>query len=223
MTTLRIPPGRAGRLRLKHRLAVAERGADLLEQKLRALTAELADRRAAMAAADREWQELALRAREWDDRAAVLGGRRAFDAAVPSAPSRAAIGWRTSMGVRFPAASRCDLPDRRPDEQTPEVAALIAAEAAFRLALPAGLQAAVEQAAVGELQAAVTATRHQVRALRRHWIPALATALADMEAALEQGDHEDTVRRTAWARPGRSALPGRVARADSEGEEASRP
>ena len=211
MTTLRIPPGRAGRLRLEHRLGVAERGAGLLEQKLRALTAELADRRAALAAADQRWQELAAAARVWDDRAAVLGGRRAFDAAVPSAPGRVAIDWRTSMGVRFPAAARWEPPERRPEDPVPEGAALIAAEEAFRLAVPAAVRAAVEQAAVRELQAAVTATRRQVRALRRHWIPTLAAALASVEAALEQADHEDTVRRTAWAQSGRSALPHRPA------------
>jgi hypothetical protein len=81
---------------------------------------------------------------------------------------------------------------------------------------------AVEYAAVVELQAAVTATRCQVRALRRHWIPALGTALAEVEAALEQADHEDTVRRTAWARPGRSALPGTAVRTEAGGEEARR-
>lgn len=36
----RTPPGRAGRLRLRHSLDVAERGADLLERKLRILRAE---------------------------------------------------------------------------------------------------------------------------------------------------------------------------------------
>lgn len=43
------------------------------------------------------------------------------------------------------------------------------------------------------------------------------------EDALEQGDHEDTIRRTAWARPGRSTLPGRTAPAEAEDEEARRP
>ena len=221
MTTERIPPGRAGRLRLKHRLAVAERGADLLEQKLRALTAELMERRAALAAAERRWRALAAAAREWDDRAAVLGGRRAFDAAVPSARARVSIPWRTSMGVRFPSEARCELPERRPDEPAPDGAALIAAEAAVRSAVPAAIQAAVEQAAVRELQDAVTATRRQVRALRRHWIPMLADALAAVESALEQSDHEDTVRRTAWAGPGRSTLPGIAGKTETGSEEAT--
>ena len=33
----RVPPGRAGRLRLRHSLGTALRGADLLERKLRLL------------------------------------------------------------------------------------------------------------------------------------------------------------------------------------------
>jgi vacuolar-type H+-ATPase subunit D/Vma8 len=219
MSTLRIPPGRAGRLRLKHRLAVAERGADLLEQKLRALTAELADHRAALTAAEQRWRELAGRAREWDDRAAVLSGRRVFDAAVPSAPARVSVAWRTSMGVRFPATADCAIPGRGPDEPVPESAALIVAAAAFREAVPAAVGVAVEQGAVRELQSAVSATRRQVRALRRHWIPALETALADVGSALEQADHEDAVRRTAWARPGPSALSRPAASAEAEDEE----
>jgi vacuolar-type H+-ATPase subunit D/Vma8 len=220
MSTLRIPPGRAGRLRLQHRLAVAERGADLLEQKLRALTAELQNRRTASAAADEQWQALAVRSLQWDDRAAVLGGRRAFDAAVPSTPARATISWRTSMGVRFPATAECALPERTAEDPTPDGSALISAEAAFR---PAAIRAAVERTAVRELESAVTATRRQVRALRRHWIPTLGAALAAVEAALEQADHEDTVRRTAWAHSGRSALPRRDARTEAEGREARRP
>lgn len=223
MSTVRIPPGRAGRLRLRHRLAVAERGADLLEHKLRALTAELAERRTALAEAERRWQAQAARARAWDDRAAVLGGRSAFDAALLSAPALVTITWRTSMGVRVPAAGRCDLPGRRPRDPTPDGAALILSEAGFRQAVPAAVQAAVEQAAVRDLQAAVTATRRQVRALRRHWIPTLAAALAAVEAGLEQADHEDTVRRTAWAEPGRWTLPGPTGRGETENEEARRP
>ena len=223
MSTLRIPPGRAGRLRLRHRLAVAERGADLLEHKLRALTAELADRRAALAEADLKWQAQAARARAWDDRAAVLGGRRAFDAAVPSSPARVTVAWRITMGVRLPAEGRCALPERRAREALPDGAALIAAEAAFRTAVPAAVRAAVEHAAVRALQDAVTATRRQVRVLRRHWIPTLAAALAAVDAALEQADHEDTVRRTAWAGPGRSTLPGPAGPAKTEGEEARGP
>ena len=56
--------------------------------------------------------------------------------------------------------------------------------------LRAAAHAATCDAAVRELEAAVAATRRQVRALRRHWIPTLG-------AALEQADHEDAVRRTA--------------------------
>ncbi|GAA1971192.1 V-type ATP synthase subunit D [Catenulispora subtropica] len=221
MTTLRIPPGRAGRLRLMHRLAVAERGADLLEQKLRALIAELADHRAALDAADREWRTLADRARAWDDRAAVLGGRRPFDAAVPPEPARVAVTWRTSMGIRFPAAAETEIPERPPDLPVPGGAALLAAEAAFREAVPAAARVAVERAAVRNLEDAVAATRRQAGALRRHWIPTLSAALAGVEAALEQTDHEDTVRRTAWAWPGPSALPGSARRTDADSEEAS--
>lgn len=216
MSTLRIPPGRAGRLRLIRRLAIAERGADLLEQKLRALVAELEERRAVLVEAERRWQELAIEAGEWDDRAAILYGRRAFDSAVPTAPARVFVTWRTSMGVRFPASAECEAAEPLPESPTPDGAALIVAREHFRAAIPAAAQAAVEAAAVRELQAAVTATRRQVRALRRHWIPTLATALAALEAALEQADHEDVVRRTAGVRPGRSALAGPGTDTDAE-------
>jgi vacuolar-type H+-ATPase subunit D/Vma8 len=122
------------------------------------------------------------------------------------------------MGVRFPATAECELPERPPDQPIPDGAALIGAEARYRLAVPAAARAAVERAAVRGLEAAVATTRRQVRALRRHWIPLLGTALAGVDAALEQADHEDAVRRAVWVRPGRSTLPGLAEQAEAGGE-----
>ncbi|MEU0216689.1 V-type ATP synthase subunit D, partial [Streptomyces sp. NPDC006265] len=53
------------------------------------------------------------------------------------------------------------------------------------------------------LGAEVSSTRHRVRALRRHWIPRLREALDRSDLALEQAEHEDSVRRR-WAARRRS-------------------
>ena len=71
-----LPPGRAGRMWLARRLAVAERGADLLEHKLRILVAEeqsfalLAERTQA------EWEAAVRELDRWMLRAALLSGER---------------------------------------------------------------------------------------------------------------------------------------------------
>ena len=61
----RTPPGRAGRLRLRHSLDVAERGAQLLEQKLRVLRAEHARLLTAAETAGHAWGERLSEAERW--------------------------------------------------------------------------------------------------------------------------------------------------------------
>ena len=55
-----MPPGRAGRLWLTRRLAVARRGADLLDRKLRILLSETARLRDAAARTATEWADVTL-------------------------------------------------------------------------------------------------------------------------------------------------------------------
>ncbi|MFJ8113323.1 V-type ATP synthase subunit D [Streptomyces sp. NPDC096132] len=193
------PPGRAGRLRLRHSLDVAERGADLLEQKLRILRAEHerllnAEKKAAGA-----WRDLLSEAEDWLLRGLLLGGEQALDTAAEGVgPAEVTVRWTTSMGVRHPATATAFVPARPLTAAAPGNTALVHAEAAYGRALRAAAEYAAAHAAAELLGTEVISTRHRVRALRRHWIPRLREALDRADLALEQAEHEDGVRRR-WA------------------------
>jgi vacuolar-type H+-ATPase subunit D/Vma8 len=195
----RTPPGRAGRLRLRHSLDVAERGADLLEQKLRILRLEHDRLVGAEAAAARAWRDLLPEAERWLLRGVLLSGEGALDAAAAGiAPAEVTVDWTTSMGVRHPATASVSVPDRPSTAAAPSNTALVHAEAAYARAVRAAAEYAAARTAAELVGAEVLSTRHRVRALRRHWIPRLREALGQADLALEQAEHEDGVRRR-WA------------------------
>ncbi|MGI5466604.1 V-type ATP synthase subunit D [Streptomyces sp. CA-132043] len=99
------------------------------------------------------------------------------------------------MGVRHPASAVCVVPPLQESSATPGNTALIHARAAYAAAVRAAAEHAVARIAAEAVGAEARATRQRVRALRRHWIPRLEAALARLELALEQGEHEDAVRR----------------------------
>ncbi|HEU5333361.1 MAG TPA: V-type ATP synthase subunit D [Actinocrinis sp.] len=206
MTTLRVPPGRAGRLRLRRRLVVAERGADLLEHKLRMLLEEQQTRRRAAQQSSRSWNEAALEADRWLTRALAAAGHDGLRQCVPTVLSRVTIDEETLMGVRFPARCGPAAPMAAGYVIDPDSAAVVCAQAAYARAVDAAARAAVDLAAARAVECAVAATRRQVRVLRRHWIPALKDALARLEATLEQADFEDGVRRRHGQIAGPTAL-----------------
>lgn len=194
----RTPPGRAGRLRLRHGLEVAERGADLLEQKLRVLRAEHRRLVGAERAAALAWRERLAEAESWLLRGVLLSGERALDALTGTGSAEVTIDWVSPMGVRHPAQGTCTFPARPLTAAAPRNTALVHAEAAYREAVRAALDHAVARSAARTVGAEVLSTRQRVRALRRHWIPRLREALVRAELALEQSEHEDAVRRR-WA------------------------
>ncbi|MFF7795688.1 V-type ATP synthase subunit D [Streptomyces sp. NPDC007991] len=195
----RTPPGRAGRLRLRHSLDVAERGADLLEQKLRILRSEHQRLlRTEQEAAD-AWRDLLAEAESWLLRALLLGGEQSLDAAAAGiGAAEVTVRWATSMGVRHPAAVALSVPARPPTAAAPTNTALVHAEAAYGRAVRAAAEYAAAHAAAELVGTEVISTRHRARALRRHWIPRLREALERSDLALEQAEHEDSVRRR-WA------------------------
>ncbi|MFH8475752.1 V-type ATP synthase subunit D [Streptomyces sp. NPDC018000] len=199
MSTLHIPPGRAGRLRLRHSLDVAERGADLLEQKLRILRAEHQRLQRAEEAAARAWHERVKEAETWLVRGLLLNGEGALDAAAEALDrTDVEARWTSFMGALYPADVSCTLPARSPTAAAPANTALVHAEAAYREVVLAAAEHAAAAAAVRIIGTEVQSTRQRVRALQRHWIPNLREALARTELALEQSEHEDAVRRR-WA------------------------
>ncbi|MER5601049.1 V-type ATP synthase subunit D [Streptomyces sp. NPDC002265] len=197
--TRRTPPGRAGRLRLRHRLDVAERGADLLEQKLRVLRSEHERLVSAAEAASGVWRDLLLDADHWLLRGLLLSGEDALDAAAAGIPpADVTVDWTTSMGVRHPARASVSVSARPPTAAAPTNTALVHAETAYARAVRAAAEYAAARTAAESVGAEVASTRHRVRALRRHWIPRLREALGRADLALEQAEHEDGVRRR-WA------------------------
>ncbi|MFE2064357.1 V-type ATP synthase subunit D [Streptomyces sp. NPDC059467] len=194
----RVPAGRAGRLRLRRSLATALRGADLLERKLRLLLdRERVARRAAEEAGE-VWRQRLAEADTWLVRGVLLGGEAALAEAVPADRAAADVTWAALMGVRHPATVSWTDPVRSPEEPTPPNSALTHAETAYRGAVRAAAEHAVQRAAADLLAAEAVRTRQRVRALRRHWIPRLRDELTAVELALEEGEHEEAVRRR-WA------------------------
>lgn len=210
MTALRgVPPGRAGRLRLRHRLDTASRGAELLEEKLRLLRAEHEALQRAEELTRREWHRELLAAETWLVRGLLLGGERSLESAAVAGPAQVTVEWTGSLGVRRPRSADCAPGVRSADEPAPGNTALAAAEAGYRAALRAAAEYAAVSSAARIVGAELLGTRHRVRALRRHWIPRLGEALAGTDLALEQSEHEDAVRRRWASRP--PAEPGRPA------------
>ncbi|MDF3301496.1 V-type ATP synthase subunit D [Streptomyces tropicalis] len=191
-------PGRAGRLRLRRRLAAAERGADLLERKMRLLL----DRRRAQEdtarTAEARWRELIAAAEDWLVKGVVIAGEGSVAQAAPGTPGTLDVSWDVLMGVRHPSGSAWTPPARDPGAAAARSTALVHAEAAYRDAVEAGARYAVALAAAALLSAEADRTRQRVRALRRHWIPRLTAELAAADQALEQTEHEESVRRR-WA------------------------
>ncbi len=223
MAELRVPPGRAGRLWLRHRLAVAERGVGLLEQKLRVLRTTQRQLHERAGRAEREWLDRAAEADVWGLRAGLAGGQRALRLATPPEPAEVSLPWTTVMGVRCPGEPGSVRSAGDPGDSTVVAgAAVLAARAAYERALDAAVRHAAAAAAVRIVDAEVATTRQRQRALRRHWIPRLDRALREVELELEEMERSEAVRRR-WASggpatasgPDRAAGPGRTGLADS--------
>jgi V/A-type H+-transporting ATPase subunit D len=177
---------------------VAERGADLLETKVRILAAEH-DRAALLAERTaRDWTAAADLAERWMLRAALLGGRRGLRLAVDREPAQVLLTWATTMGVTYPEGTEVSKPEPEPDAATPDGTALIEARWAARRALEAAAAHAAATAALEALDAEVTTTRRRLRALQERWVPALEQAAAELAEALEQQEREEGVR-LRWA------------------------
>lgn len=204
MTARAVPPGRAGRVRLVRRLATAERGEEVLNSKLQILRHEQQRLALLLARTQAEWEERCRTAQERLVQAVLVGGQRSLRAALPTSCAEVEVTWREEMGVRYPDAARCVLPERAPGELGPGNAALVLADEAFRQALEAGVRHAVARSASLRVEAEVVATRRRLRALSERVTPQLADALSALELVLEQTEHEDAVRlRWAARQPGR--------------------
>jgi V/A-type H+-transporting ATPase subunit D len=194
------PPGRSGRTWLRDRLAIARRGADVLEQKVHALVREqrrLAHHHRQTA---RAWHEAMDEAERWMQRALVIGGTHQVALAAAALPSRADadVVWRSTMGATHPA--RVDLHAPEPDvlRDIGATSALHEAAVAFGRAARAGLEHAAATRALEVVETELVVSRRRLRALDHRLAPALAATLRRVELALDEEEREDMVR-AAWA------------------------
>lgn len=188
-----IPPGRAGRMWLRGRLATAERGRDQLDRKLRILIPERQRLQTRLELRQRAWSAAYDEAQTWGLRAVLLGGEDAIRGATPARPADVQVTWTSAMGLSYP--DDAVLADPAPgDEAVPSNAAIVPATAAFRAALLAGARAAAAQEAVTRLESEIAVTRRRMRALDKRWLPWLRESLARLELTLEQTEQEDGMR-----------------------------
>ncbi len=192
---LRVPPGRAGRLWLRRRLAVARRGHDVLEQKQQALRRQLERVEELLAEARREWEERAPEAERWWQRAAVLAGERPLELARSATRGRAEVNvaWRNALGVVYPSEATVSLPAGEAFPAGGSSALAFAAEA-HRRALEAAAQLGAAQLAHERTARELDATTQRLRALERRWIPEHERVLHQVELGLDESDREEAAR-----------------------------
>ncbi|MEV6140219.1 V-type ATP synthase subunit D [Nocardia sp. NPDC051990] len=179
---------------LRDRLAVAERGLSLLEQKLHILEQEL-ERRQTHASATRDiWQASCIRAQDRLLRANLLGGQLSLSHAMPSGGADITISKATSTGISYPSTVECRLRSCPDDTSIIDSATMAHARTAYRSAVTAAAQHAVAVAAVHAIEDELTATRIRAQGLRRRRIPTLRTELRRVELELDEEEHAETIR-----------------------------
>ena len=197
----RVPPGRAGRLWLRRRQAVAERGRAQLDRKLRILLPQQQSQRMRSSRLQQQCAAAWAEARTWVLRAAVLGGEDALRSAAPLGQAEARVSWQVVMGVDLPIDADVRFP--APSPFPAANAAVVPATEAVRRAVLAAVRLAAAEEALRRLDAEVGVTRRRLRAIETHWLPWLETERARLELALDQDEQDDGLRlRRAAARGG---------------------
>lgn len=190
-----VARGRAGRLRLRHRLAAAARASELLDRKRRILAGELDRLELEARRTGEDWERGAREARAWLQRAEALDGQRALAAAGPADLAAVTIQYGEAMGVHYPAYSSVEPPR---DPVRVGSSALSYAADAHRRALAAAVRHAAVSRAVSMLAAELAHTRTRQRAIDNRWIPQLENALRVLEMQLDELDREENLR-VRWA------------------------
>lgn len=193
---LRTPPGRAGRPWLARRLAVARRGAEVMDDKRYGLLQERARLLEVVGMAREAWERAIAEADAWLRRAVLVSGQRSFELASFHVPERAdvRVTLRRSLGVTYVSDPEVRLP-RTADEVAPGgSAALPEASRAYGRAVVAGARFGAAAAALERVEAELAATTRRLRALERRWIPAHEEALAKLALALDESEREDALR-----------------------------
>jgi vacuolar-type H+-ATPase subunit D/Vma8 len=183
---------------LNRRLAVATRGANLLDQKLRILMAEEQGFALLAGRTQGEWEAAVRDLDRWMLRGVLLSGERGLRLASGGDAADVEVEWRQTMGVRYPAGFACHLPERAPTDPLPANTALVHAAEASRRAVRAGVDHAVATTALSAVRTEIVSTRRQLRAVRDRWTPKLESARRELTVALDDQEHDDGVR-LRWA------------------------
>ena len=204
---LRHPPGRAGRLWLRHRFEVATRGADLLDKKRRALIQDHRRLRVVARETAVEWKRAAEQAETWVNRAAVMAGEEKVAMLAALHPrAEVTVRWRSSMGVAFASEASVDLGPAPTGTSGGSAAADMAVPAA-RAAVGAAVKDAVARTALRRISIELAVTSRRQRALERRWLPTLAAAERRLSEALDEMEREEATR-SQWIR--RRSAPKKV-------------
>lgn len=198
---IRVPPGRAGQVKLRRRLATAHRGIDILSRKQR-LLADERDRRLPQAASARTaWEDACTGAELWCSRSLRMGHRSqiVLVAAQISSPATVRVDWRNVMAVSIPGNTSCDFPDFGLAGASGGTSATDRAVVALADALEKAAEHAAIQRALANIDAELLQTRRRLRLLERRRLPELELALRGSRNRLEQSEREDTLR-LRWAR-----------------------
>jgi V/A-type H+-transporting ATPase subunit D len=177
-------------------LAIARRGAELLDEKYRALLRERLRLRPLVAVARGDWDEQAREAERWLLRTALLGGERPLHLfrTLAGPTAHVEVAWHRILGVSCPTEARLTS-SPKPEQSPPSAgAAVICAAQAHRRALDAAVRLAVLQGALTRIETELRATALRRNAIERRWIPAHEAALAALEMTLEELEREDGAR-----------------------------
>jgi len=195
--------GRAIRSRLgelRQAKESAERGRDVLEQKLELLRREWDRRRALREEAARLAERKLRAARESLREARIELGRSAVEAAALAQPPAPAIEWTWERlaGVRLPSLSAKAGRFAAAYGTGGTSASLDVTAAAFGEAFAAVVALASCEAACHALRRATLRTMRRVNALDHAVIPRIRRELRDIAEALEEDEREESSRRKIW-------------------------
>ncbi|MGZ4431228.1 MAG: V-type ATP synthase subunit D [Gaiellales bacterium] len=197
---LRPPPGRAAHPWLMRRIAMAERGAEILTDKHLALLRRRQELQEATQNANRRWCEAAGEAEVWLARALVVSGARAVRLAAPMGAARVDLEWANSLGVIHPSSVSVAPPDDG-GALNHAGSTVDRAAQAHRCAVAAAAEHAALTLAHRLLTDEISLTARRLRAVQRRWIPRYQAALAELDLSLDEQEREDQAR-TRWGRAG---------------------
>jgi len=195
-----VPPGRAGRLWLRRRLASAQRSVELLDRKRQLLRRERSRLAELREETRRHWVMSCSEAETWGLRASILGGMAdvVLSSAAVAGRARVDVTWRNTMGVRHPDDPRCSLPVLNPADAAASNAAVTPAADSYRRALEAGVAYAVADTSFKVLDLELRDTERRLRAIERRRVPLLEDGLRRLELHLDELEREERVV-TRWA------------------------